>query len=675
MTAVLLRTQWVLLARSPLFWMVTVGSLLLTLAATWDGSVSRMSLLFAEMASPFFYLAQGLVSVFVAQRERSDQVDELVEAMPYRPSAWILTRSLLLWGVWIGVSLLMWGAGALMIAVVGQPLSLRLLLLNWVTVVPITLALTTATGFVLGTLIRRGVLAYFLTALAWISGPAMMILLAKGSDRLPVPLLEYFASGRAFPLTMAGWYPNGELLLWNRFFALGLSGALVSLVIWLGARRRRLPKRGAAIALLLSVTIATGATARSQQIWSNRYAAYDAEVASLPRTVVAIPGALRADNYTLNLSFDTAAHHITIEGSFDLHNPGPSPVEIAEMTLRRNFAITALTEPSGQPVPFERQDDFLLIQRPLAPGETVRLTAAWQGDVYHWRLRDGPKLGPHIATESIFLPAHYGWYPIPGRFTPSIQAQGYPSTFEKAIAVDLLPPHQPALFHLTANGTSLNLVHNGGWAVTGLFLLGSPYETVTYGDVEVTVSPTNRMKGALFAQEAAEVFAFFQDLIPLGPEPLRVVEMHDNSFYGGAWDGDRQAAPFTLAVHNIEFGQLTPGYVANVNARMIARLWWPARHLRSDQTILYQDLVTFMLRLWQQESGTATVLTPRVNPTIRVLEQIDAALGRETVLQVLRELHALRVVGGPEAEDFEQIVSRFADRLPSVAEPLPVIRP
>lgn len=648
-------------------WLVLACGVALTVVATSGGPVSRMFMNFNELAAPFFYLLQMLITAAAAQRERSERVDELVESLPYEASGWILGRYLVYYLIWLTASVLLWATGGLMVLLADQPLDLANLVLNWAVVAPITLAFTTAISLMLGSLMRPGTLTYFATAGAWLAGPFSQILASKENGSMMVPVAEYFASGRAFPLGAEGYFYNTGLLAANRLFALGVTGLALATVIYLAARRRGRPTRPVLAALLLAGLLTTGSATGAAAIWNGRYAAISAEMAGIPKGWPPEERlTLAADNYDLAVTFTPESHGLAAQGSFDLTNTGSQPLEMVDLTLRQNLKLTRL-QADGKDLAIRRRGDHITANLSLAPGESRRLTAAWEGEVWQWRLRDGPKLAAHVAPESIFLPAHYGWYPLPGRQYLTIRIEHcYPTGCDDGLT-DFSLALPPTSFDLAVSGTDLPIIHNGeDGAVPGLYLLGSPFPIEEQHGLLVAVSPYNRVQGERMARELSGMLAAYEQMIPRMQGPVRLMESHDALYFGSPWapTSSEGATPNGLMVHGVEVGRYRPGFFETDYDMAVWGLWWPDNSRGFSQSHLYNS---FGLYMEYARSGNLPI---RGMGAMNVLLALEEAKGRESVIQLLREMHALLPAGGPSISDFEAAASRLGGGDPAVAEAL-----
>lgn len=666
MTGPVWRTHLRLAVRSWGLWLVAALGVGLAVLSTSGGPISRMFYNFNEMAAPFFYLGQMLLTAAAAQRERSEQVDELIEAMPYEVESWVASRFLVHYLLWLAASVPVWAAGALMVVLAGHPLDLPHLLLNWVVVAPVTLAFTTAISLALGTLARQGVATYFLTVITWFSGPFSQILLSKGSDRLMLPLGEWYASGRIFPHATTGFFYNAGLLAANRGFALGAAGIALAAVVIASARRRHRPVGRAAAALLLATLVAGSSTVAMASSWNSRYRAIEAELAQTSRLVsLEKPLPLTADQYDLVVTLAPHEHRFTAEGSFDLTNSGSAAQSAVELTLRQNLTLTRL-EADGRAVPYERSGNYLRLSLPLGPGETKRLTAAWEGEVWQWRLQSGPRLAAHIAPESILLPAHYGWYPLPGRQLLTTQITICRSASCEPGLVDHPLARPTASFRLQVSGTDLTLIHNAGGPVPGLYLVGTPFPVREEQGMQIAFSPAHRVQAERMAAEIAPMIAAYEEMVPRHQGPVRLIESHDGLLYGAPWQPSASlgATPNGLMLYSLEIGRYWPGYFETAYDFAIQGLWWPSDGWKKNQQALYRSFGAYM------EYARGGQLPGYRHPSLNLLITLEEAKGQDAALQVLRSMYALLHDGGPSMDDFALEVRRASGDSPTVAEAL-----
>lgn len=661
MMRAVIRTHLILMIRNRGVWAVTAISLVLAGLAARQGALSRMFYNWGELASPFFYLGQMLVTVAAAGRERTERVEELLEPLPYRPAVWVGGRFLVAYAGWLCISLLLWAAGGGLVAAAGHPLDVTLLIVHWAWVAPATLLYTTGLAFAIGTRVRRAVVAYFLTACAWIAPPFGYILVAKSSPLVPVPLGEYFASGRAFPLSAAGYLTNGTLLLLNRAFVIGLGVAAVGALVWLTARQRRVPGAAAAAVVAGALALSVGAAASSQTIWADRHGAYEAEMAvAAPAEAARLnleAATFRVERYDIDLQVQP--HSRSLKATARLEIAYAKPEDELVLTLRRDLTVTGVAGPDGAPLSFDRKVDWVVVKAPPISGGRTTLTVAYEGEVWQWRLYDGPKLGAHILPESLFLPANWGWYPIPGQRVLTHLMEMCMSSGCGPGLNDASLAHAPSSVDLKVLGTSLNLVHNAGENTAGLYLIGTPFETEVHSGLPVTVSPVNRVQGARIAREISQMAAFYEQLIPRNHGPLQVVEVHDALVFGRPWSPVLGSAPGAIVLHSMEVGRFWDGYFTDAYHTAVSNLWWPLTGvIATEQDHLSFGFSQYMHTLFKGERSDSDLR--QQNPVVKTLQAVEDAKGREAAVAILRLMHARIPHGGPANAEFVAEVTRVA---------------
>lgn len=665
MTRIVMLTELRLTLRSPALWLVTaLGAGLAALAARGTSQPEMLQLL-PELAFPFALLGQMLLTAAAARREQADRVHELVEALPYRPASWVWGRLAVHGLLWLAVSVLLWAVGAGAVALAGEPLDLPALLIHWAVMAPPAIAFATGLSFLLGSLIPAAVAAYFLTAAIWVLGPLGTVALSRGGDRMPAPVLEYFASGRYFPLGTEGYYPQGVLLLAQRSFTLGVGALACLFLLWHLARRRGFSSRvlPAALALLLA-TSGVGA-AVTQSVWSGRTARYEQEMAGYPPGFVTSTDRPRllTDRYAVSLELDPVAHRMKAAGSLTVTNGGDAPLNAVDLTLRRNFTVTGVTDRTGKPIAFERKGDHLQLALPLAPGESQELRLTWEGEVWHWRMSAGPKLAAHIAPKSIMLPASYGWYPLPGRVQLGMQVgvcMGQDHDNCRRELEDLAGYQKPARVALTVTGSGLNLIHNAGDGVMGLYLIGTPLATEVVDGIEVTVSPLNRLRAERLARNIASRAAVYDQIVPrAAPGPIRLIEAPEYAYWGAAWRAEAGAFPGAVLVHQYSLGAFREERMDSSFLKPVLHLWWPAGGgvIMDQQESMVGAMGRYMEAL---RSGVRRTPVYEHDRFLQVLHALEDARGRETALAFLREMHGRLAEGGPTEQEFLQGVEALA---------------
>jgi hypothetical protein len=91
------------------------------------------------------------------------------------------------------------------------------------------------------------------------------------------------------------------------------------------------------------------------------------------------------------------------------------------LTLRRTFQVDSV-QVEGRPVPPERirrQGDLLelALEQPLPLREPVTVTLSYHGRIEDWRLEPYETPAALLQGDLAYLPAGWGWYPVPGRHT------------------------------------------------------------------------------------------------------------------------------------------------------------------------------------------------------------------------------------------------------------------
>jgi hypothetical protein len=674
-----------LLLRTPSFWVVALGSIGAMGFISFGNLLLRTLELSDAILIPLFFLAQLLLTIAGSQQERSERVEELLEALPYQLGRYLPARILAAYMPWLVVTVLIWvGIGVATLAS-GHPVDWLLLARHWAMAAPVTLLFTTCLGFLIGQFLRHGLLAYLAGTLLWLLGPFVPIFLSKDADGDVIPpLTEIAASARYFPVSDQGYGTTLELLLLNRLYVLGLAVLMGALLLRAHARRRQAPTRSATIAALLAGAIAIGGGGGLTWIWHSREAAYTATLAAVPhddgrvrphsaQNPAPTPSVAAADQYQLNVTLDPATHRLQVAGRWTLTNRSPQAMPEPTFALNRALTLTKLTTQTGDTVPFRREGDLVILGRPLAPGEHLALQGEWSGIVWEWRRKDGLKLGAHISEHSILLPANWGWYPTtadqPLAYTRDL-CYGGPDHCKPQLA--FRGPVPPASFDLTVSGSSLTLLHNAGQHVFGLYLIGTPYPVQRIGEVELALSPLSQPRAEALAQEYAQVMAAFSAMVPRAASPLRIVEVPGDSWWGAPYDQSMITFPEAILISGPTIG-LRLGHdqhtVISSAAYTLAKTWWPASREPSAQ-VLAEGLTTYMTE--------ATIGLPegsRANNAVPlVLKKVAETKGEEAARQILRQLHERVSAGGPTMRDFLALVQPLADQ-PKVQEALKQLQP
>lgn len=668
MLTAVMRSQLRLLRRNWAFWAVALGSVFMAVSATEHQSMASVLFWLSESSVRFFLLGQILVTAALAQRERVERVSELIESMPYRPAHWVLGRFLASYGAWLAVSAVLWAVAAAAVSAGGQPLDLGRIARHWRVIAPATLAFTTALGLALGHLTNHGITPYLAAAAVWTAAVSLPLMRPFGTW-FPFPLLDFLPNDRFYPVSSATYLADALPLLLHRLFTLAVAGAACALVAWRLGRRRGVGATAAVLALAIALGTAAGAVAGARSIREGRLHAFTAEAqaATEYRAEINPAGPLRADGYRLDVAVAPGQHRIRVSGSFDVTNTGPAPQPEVNLTLRAEFQVESVTGPDGQPIPFGRGGDALVVRTGLAAGETIRLAAVWGGEVWQWRFNGSPQLAAHVAPESIFLPAIHGWYPLANR-----QLLRYPELAVSRAGLflgagDVGVHHPPAAVAVTVTGTDLHVITNAGPDATGVYIIGTPWETVTMSGLAVTASPANRVQAARLAAMLAERAAYYDTLLPRAqPAPIRMIEVHDTLFYGSSYMPMADAAPGAILLRNLAFGD-ADGNNPEAAVALLTQLWWPTSRA-SDGGTVFRALGLYMQ--WTLTGEIPIRADEEARLFLETLVAVEEARGRGAALGILRRLHPLVAADGPTLDDFAAAVSAAAGDSPGVAAAL-----
>lgn len=646
------RTELKLLLRHWGVWIMTAAGILLTFTLGADQTLNSLPYWIDESVFRFYVMGPLLLGVAAGRRARADRVSELIDASPYNPWLWICGRYLANAALWLAGSIPIW-----VLAAIRFPGNLPTLALHWAVAAPVTVALLTAVGFFLGNATGSAMAGYSLAVAYYFAG-VFVPMMTDSVPPIPWLWLDWLSPQRWLPLTPTGYFPNTALVFCQRLAGAGGAVALgAGLVVWL-AFRRRLPVRGSVAVLVLACAVTVGAAARTQALWTDREEAVAAAVEAVPKEgqAAAQPATpVRINRYDLSLAFAPAEHTVSIVGSLEVTNGGTAAITQIDLTLRSNFTVESLATADGERLDFERSGDRLTVQRPLAPGETVRLTGRWKGAVWQWGENRGRRyqtrsLGAHVAPESIFLPATYGWYPIPG----DIQLAYRPWEW---MVSDKLSVQSPATFSVKTSGTTLNVLTNAGDDRPGMYLLGTPLPTTVVDGVGLIVAPHNRDRALAIYKDLEQRAAVVGET----RLPTRIIEVPEGFEYGLQVATELQVTPGAALVRTFDFDP--PGPFSNVP--VLSARWWDANPTVHGAAL---GLGAYLEQaLLGKES--ADLRWPDGDSISKALTALELARGRETTLSVVRELYALRP-DGPTQEQVVAAISQAAQGNESVLKAL-----
>ncbi|RXZ77848.1 hypothetical protein EBB07_27660 [Paenibacillaceae bacterium] len=123
----------------------------------------------------------------------------------------------------------------------------------------------------------------------------------------------------------------------------------------------------------------------------------------------------------LNLSSNSK---LSAQATIDIMNKTEEALDRFPMSLHHGFAVENV-EVNGEPATFEwepYQDVLWITPQSIARADTkLQVSLSYSGQVNDWRfIQNYSKLNAHwersafIDASQLYLPAHYGWYPVPG---------------------------------------------------------------------------------------------------------------------------------------------------------------------------------------------------------------------------------------------------------------------
>lgn len=377
---------------------------------------------------------------------------------------------------------------------------------------------------------------------------------------LASPELQWEGSSRLVEGLCTHVY-DGIFLTHQAFWAIGSLAILMALVLlWQGRREAWRPRYWAAAGLAAFVALAAalpfvaleGGYVASQQ---QALAAYGGPVKPTPGSGTSSPAVQeepaaplpRPVRYGLAVDLSRPPE-VDVQATVDLLGPEAAPAETLVFTLRRAFQVDEVRL-DGLPVPSERVErvgDLLRIRpaAPIAPGQRSTVALAYHGRVEDWRLDSYEMPAALASRDLIFLPAGWGWYPVPGeqRLTWEIpmtsmvfraladRTQPF-NDAEPDFAVELQAPQMiTAVAGFVSDGA-------GRWRLQGarnqVSLLGGPWWEQQVGNVRFLVPFEELDTWQASSQDLQRLLAAAAEwtgIAPLSvvPSPLSLLNMGDN---------------------------------------------------------------------------------------------------------------------------------------------------
>lgn len=261
-------------------------------------------------------------------------------------------------------------------------------------------------------------------------GPRLLL----GTLQWPYALLaspEFLWEGR--PRLVEGLYTNvytGLFLAHQAFWAIGSLGLLAALALRFEAQRDG-PRASSGPLALCALLVSLGSALPFVSI-ERRY------VTSHQRAVATYGGAVKAPLHLgdgpfmpqgrsgpasshlvrYDLAVDlTRPPEVSVRATVELAAEAGAPLDSLVFTLRRAFEIDGVRV-EGDPVAperLEREGDLLRIRLGAIPaGGSYTVSVDYHGRVEDWRLDPYETPMALNSRDLVFLPAGWGWYPVPG---------------------------------------------------------------------------------------------------------------------------------------------------------------------------------------------------------------------------------------------------------------------
>lgn len=470
-----------------------------------------------------------LLSILAVRRDTVPRTAEMLETWTLGNGTWLTAKYVALFSYMSLYAIVMAFAALFGYLLQGIPLGkggedIAFLFVQY----ELSYAVTLALGMALAMWVRHRVV-YLIGFCAWMFGTIFMewVLI----NHLHLPFLKVFHLSE---LTLGAFWRSDvwgaslvtDELQRSRLFVVLFTLCLLAAV--LVTRYRRRPGSGQRFAKRSTVVLAISLVAAGGwygSLWAERIGHVREAQAHYANHMEADPYMEEAplfqiEAYDLDVT-QMGEREIGVQASLTIEPETVDEVSRIAFTLNHAFDVQRVAV-DGEEVTFSREWDTFSLNREDLPSHAGRwhIDVAYAGEVYHHG-GTHENISDFVAGENVYLPYYTAWYPLPGEqrlYRRYEGEEGRLMTRRDAIMVD--PAHVDLALHDFPNRVYTTLGPGDGetgmqtftgYTEQGVTLVAGKLEEITYADVRLITSPTNRPEAEQFLQAWHEQVVAYYD--------------------------------------------------------------------------------------------------------------------------------------------------------------------
>lgn len=638
--------EWRILRRGPFIWVLCLLAASLSWIVISETGNTHSGYLVHQyqflFIAPMSILAL-LVGVHTARRDTALKIDKIMGSLPYRSSKQLVARYITTAVPFIGIALL--PACLWLYLTASSTISFQTIIHGSLVLASVVIGLLfiMAVGMSIGSLIN-GRSSYFFAFIIWF----LLIYGGMFVTRFLPGELHVLFNFLLIDLKTVGffdelWGISNDLTYWlHRGFYAGLTMLLLVAIGYLLAKRRNEPldkkRYFTAGVIVLAITstflysyldmkharIVTYET-RVEAAWQAQKESNIAHSADLLEDQV-----LSVAHYDLVVSY-LEDGSLGVDATLYIDPFNRERIDELSFTLKDIFQVAKVTL-NGEVVEFKRDGNILSfsLMDTHALGEGIELQLSYTGRVDDWRVihvysnPDQIIIPTHIANEQqLFLPANYGWYPIPGKHQLQTVVRNrydrlelrdsyYPDQYSDYTITVVYPNRLEVFSNLTQLNKEIHddvqITHYQGKSVRGASLLGGELQEISYtaGDTQVKAI-VSKLMNTEQTQDVAKIYhevnLALEHVLQL---PMEELSFFAHDYYKGSSMGRNSDLGGLLAVSSYMFtGYDLSTDVNNRYSENVVKTLIEARLLQNDQITSahhdYTDILTAYLLYYMHD--------------------------------------------------------------------------